>query len=155
MNASGLGARVRMIGKAGEHVACADLFMNGWVATLASEGQPYDILAEQAGKVIRIAVKSTTEARPRRKGARDAYRFDVHRRRPIPPKRLPYTKAEVDVVALVAIDSKQVGYIAVGECPVLIWIYAENADPAHRRFGPKVSFMRRFRELTIEGAICG
>lgn len=147
---------VRFLGKAGEHLVCADLLMQGWVAVLASEGQPYDLIAERAGRMIRVAVKSTREARPRRTGARDAYRFDVQRRQPTMPRgRRPYTEREADLIALVTLDTKRVGYIAVGRCPKLLWIFADHAAPAERRFGPKVSHMRRFEQLGLAEAICG
>lgn len=141
-----------MIGKAGEHIACADLFLSGWVASIAAEGQGYDILAEREGRVIRIAVKSTACARPRRTGARDAYCFHIEKRRPVAPRRLPYTIADADVIALVAVDSRRVGYMPVG-CPTLVWVFNEDAAPNERRFGPKVSCMRRFDQISLETAL--
>jgi hypothetical protein len=147
------GNAVRLIGKAGEHLVCADLFLRGWVATLASEGQPYDVIAEQGGRMIRVAVKSTQEARPRRAGARDAYCFTINRRRP--GKRLLYTRAEADVIALVTIDTKRVGYMGVDRCPQIVWIFCDHATPNERRYGPRVSCMRRFDQLGLEEAVSG
>lgn len=149
------GNSVRLIGKAGEHIACADLFVNGWIATIATEGQAYDIIAERGGQMVRVAVKTTMEARPRRKGARDAYRFFPERRQPTVRRRLEYTRAETDLIALVALDIRRVGYIAVDQCPKIIWIYCDHAEPANRRFGPKVSCMRRFDQLKLEDALNG
>lgn len=151
---SGTGNAVRMLGKAGEHVVCADLFMRGWIATIASEGQGYDVIAERDGTMVRVAVKSTGQAQPRRTGARDAYRFDVTKRRPVAPKRMRYTRRDCDLIALVTLDTKRVGYLSVDGCPTLIWIFNDDAAPAERRFGPKVSCMRRFDQLTLEIA-CG
>lgn len=149
------GNAVRLLGKAGEHLVCADLFLNGWVATMAAEGQSYDIIAERDGYMIRVAVKSTQEARPRRSGARDAYCFQTLRRMPVNRKRLQYTRAEADLVALVALDIKRVGYIAVDNCPQIVWIFCDHATPNERRYGPKVSCMRRFDQLALEEAING
>lgn len=148
------GNAVRMLGKAGEHIACADLFLGGWVATIASEGQGYDILAERGGRVVRVAVKATLNARQRRDGARDAYVFHIHKRRPIPPRRQPYTIDDCDVIALVAIDQKTVAYLPILTCPTIAWLYKDDAVSAVRRFGPRKSGMRRFADLTMEAA-CG
>lgn len=148
------GNAVRLIGKAGEHMVCADLFTLGWVAVLASEGQSYDVIAEKSGRLIRVAVKSTAEARPRRSGARDAYCFHIHKRRPIPPKRMPYATDDADVMALVALDQRRVGYLPIVGCPSIVWIFNDDATPANRRFGPRVSCMRRFDQMNLEG-VCG
>lgn len=149
----GGGNGVRMLGKAGEHIAAADLFLTGWVVAFAAEGQTYDLIAEKEGRLIRVAVKATAEARPRRKGARDAYCFTVARRHPR-VRRLLYTRADCDVVALVAVDARRVAYISIDRCPSIVWVFNENAAPAERRFGPKVSCMRRFDQHSFEDA-CG
>ncbi len=55
----GLSAPLQM-GKAAEHLACAELLMQGWNACLADAGLPYDILVElRDGRFARVQVKST------------------------------------------------------------------------------------------------
>jgi hypothetical protein len=123
------------------------------VRLIGKAGQPYDVIAERDGRLFRVAVKTTQVMRARRTGARDAYCFTVNRRRP--GKRLAYTRTETDVVALVTLDTKRVGYLNVDVCPQVVWVFADNALPNERRFGPRVSCMRRFEQLGLEDALRG
>ncbi len=100
-------------GKAGEHLVCADLIIQGYNAFPAGEGLPYDVVAQGPGRLIKIQVKSmrgptardpepplyAVTATRRGKGGRSKYKAD-----------------DVDVFAIVALDAKSIGYIHAPSC---------------------------------------
>lgn len=47
------------MGKAGEHITCADLILQGFNAFLADQGLPYDVLVDFNGRIYKIQVKAT------------------------------------------------------------------------------------------------
>ena len=47
------------LGKAAEHLVCADLIMQGYRAFLSDQGLPYDILVDVQGVFVRVQVKAT------------------------------------------------------------------------------------------------
>lgn len=99
-------------GKAGEHLVCSDLIMQGFNAYLTDAGQPYDVVVDIDGRFFRVQVKSTDRKHSRVKSvsgaAIDRYRFDL-RRRGSGPRKIDGTS--VDVFAFAALDIKAVAYV--------------------------------------------
>lgn len=107
------------IAKAAEHLACAELILQGWNAFLADAGLPYDLLADRGdGRFFRIQVKATCGMMPERQFARDGvvrtiqpvYRFALRRSR-TGQRRI--TLDACDFLALVAIDIRAVAWLPV------------------------------------------
>ena len=46
-------------GTAAEHLVCADLLLQGYVAYLTDQNAAYDIVADKDGHLIRVQVKAT------------------------------------------------------------------------------------------------
>lgn len=110
-------ARALEIGKAGEHLVCADLILQGYRAFLSDQGLPYDVLVDHEGRLFRVQVKSSL--RPRNVSAkgrneRRAYSWNVRRRGKEGQSRL--TNEDCDVVAFVALDTREVAYLPLSEC---------------------------------------
>ena len=61
-NLSGISEQLQM-GKAGEHLVCYSLILQGYNAFLSDAGLPYDILVEVDGALKRVQVKSSVSAR--------------------------------------------------------------------------------------------
>lgn len=100
------------IGKAGEHLVCCDLIMQGYNAFLADQGSPFDVLVEKDGILKRIQVKSTMALKTYNK-ANNIYRFGTRSGTSGSPH---VTKdAEVDCYAFVALDIKTIAYIPISE----------------------------------------
>jgi hypothetical protein len=99
------------IGVAGEHLVCADLITQGYTAFLSDQGLPYDVVADIDGKLTKIQVKTTRQCKevPQRKEHTPAYLF--HIKRCGKGGRKTRTASDVDMFALVALDTKQVGYV--------------------------------------------
>jgi hypothetical protein len=100
------------LGKAGEYLVCADLITKGFVAFPSEQGLSYDVVLDNGSRLIKIQVKTTFEPRivPQRNKESRCYIFNVKRKGRNNSKR--YEDAEVDLFALVALDSRTIGYLA-------------------------------------------
>lgn len=113
------------IGRAAEHLVCADLILQGFDAYLAGAQLPYDVVVDANGKLHRVQVKGTTSmylGNERRK--RRSYRFGLRKGRGA-IRRLDSTS--VDVFAFVALDIRRIAYVPVssfieqhGRIPILV-----------------------------------
>lgn len=103
------------VGKAGEHLVCADLLMRGYNVSLASQGSAYDLVVEADGVLWRVQVKSSQSTRninATGKNERLAYSFRVRDQR---ENRTPS-----DIVACVALDIPAIAYFSGLDCPATI-----------------------------------
>ena len=112
------------IGKAGEHIVCADLILKGYNAFLADQGLPFDVIVEKSGKVWRLQVRATLGPKnyrhvsPKYKDGkryyfdRSIYRFQTRVGRGA-NRRIEI--GAVDVFAFVALDIKVVAYMSVAD----------------------------------------
>lgn len=99
------------IGKAGEHLVCADLIIKGYQAFLSDQGLSYDVIVDLYGKLIKVQVKSTRGQRtvPQREHLISGYLY--HIKRCGKSGNNEYSKNVVDIFALVAIDTGEIGYL--------------------------------------------
>lgn len=99
------------IGKAGEYLVCADLIMKGFIAFPSEQGLPYDVLLDNGEKLLRVQVKTCEKPRiiPQRSKETFAYQFNIKRHGK--NGRCVYGDDEVDIFALVALDTRCVGYL--------------------------------------------
>lgn len=117
------------LGKAAEHLVCADLILSGHRAYLSDQGLPYDVVVDFGGKLLRVQVKSTTKPKnvnASGRAERVAYSFHVRRRGNGGRKRL--SDEECDVVALVALDIKAVAYFAQAEMAQTVQLMAPGYE---------------------------
>lgn len=132
------------LGKAGEHLVCADLLSRGYQAFLSDQGMPYDVIADNGGKLIRIQVK--TSAYPKNANASGrapnlVYNYAI-RRRGKDGKSDPLSRKHCDVVALVALAHRVVAYFSVEEIGQTMAIF----PPGWKFYGK----FKRSRDRTIE-----
>jgi hypothetical protein len=111
---SPLSHRALEIGKAAEHLVCADLILSGHRAFLTDQGLPYDVVFDHGGRLLRVQVKSTSVSRPvpGRPGSPLSYIFHV--RRAGRGARRIIGNDEFDLLALVALDIRVVAYVPMG-----------------------------------------
>lgn len=104
-------------GKAGEYMVCADLILNGFVAYPSEQGLPYDVIMDYCGKLLKVQVKTTRKAKsiPQRKSDVPAYIFHIGNNGAM-NRRKKYDKKQVDIFALVALDSKRIAYLPFFDC---------------------------------------
>ena len=104
------------MGKAAEHLVCADLLLSGWSAFPTSQGMPYDLIVDTGRTLVRVQVKSTLVPKtPSPKHVTPFYLFTV--RRAGKGGRRLYQHGEFDVTALVALDRRLIAYFASTELP--------------------------------------
>lgn len=104
------------IGKAGEYLVCADLILQGYVAFPSEQGLPFDVVLNTNGKLWKIQVKTTREAKhiPQRKTDIPAYIFHIGingNATKGKKRRTKYDASQVDIFALVALDTKRIAYL--------------------------------------------
>jgi len=102
-------------GKAGEFLVCADLLLQGYVAYLTEQGLHYDLVVDCIGRLFRIQVKTTRTYRsvPQRIKHTPAYLFNV--RRCGKSGRGRYETSDLDIMALVALQERIIGYIPINQ----------------------------------------
>lgn len=113
-------------GVAGEHLVCADLILRGYNAFLSDQGLPYDVVADIGGQLFKIQVKTTRGPRqvPQRVNHTPAYVFHVKRCGKGGKKQ--YGQQDADLFALVALDSKEVGYVPASNMKSTLIIRTEQ-----------------------------
>jgi hypothetical protein len=101
-------------GKAGEYLVCADLILKGHVAFPSEQGLPYDVIAQINGRLYKIQVKTTRGPRPvpQRKEYIPAYLFHIRCGK---GGIKQYGNDDVDIFALVALDTKCISYIPASD----------------------------------------
>lgn len=108
------------VGKAGEYMVCTDLILKGFVAFPSEQGLPYDVLMDNGKRLLRVQVKTTTGPRtiPQRAKESQAYIFNIKRHGSNNAQR--YDGNEVDIFALVCLDTRKVGYLLNGDMPATL-----------------------------------
>jgi PD-(D/E)XK endonuclease len=139
-------------GHAAEHLVCADILLQGYAAFLTDQVCAYDVAADVGGRLIRIQVKATraTRAIPQRASHFPAYMWNV-RRAGKNGARL-YADDEFDLLALVALDTKQIAYMPPSKIRQTIHIRPDNDNrPATNKSGKYFSQFR-FKDALREVA---
>lgn len=102
------------VGAAGEHLACADLILNGHnVILTAGLNNTADILIEHGDQYLRVQVKTTLQPAiaytKKMLNQKKIYRFNIatHGYK----NKKTYHNKKIDIFALVAIDSGLIAYI--------------------------------------------
>ncbi|ACL57460.1 hypothetical protein [Methylobacterium nodulans] len=115
------GANALDIGKAAEHLVCADLILSGYRCYLSDQGLSYDIVVDVEVRLIRVQVKATcfpSNMNARGRAERIGYTFHVRKRGKLARGRR-LSEEHCDLVALVALDIQAVAYLPlreVGQC---------------------------------------
>lgn len=112
-------ATAAKFGKAGEHIVCSDLLLGGYDAFMVSDpGAPFDILINFNDELYKVQVKTCIAPTHHYGGYKDGignknkiktYTFAVSARGYRNTKK--YKSGQVDIFALVALDTKIVTYI--------------------------------------------
>lgn len=99
-------------GKAAEYLVCADLILKGYIAYPSEQGLPYDVVLDNGKNLIKIQVKATRGFKRLNNSSEKNpfYIFNIgmngknH-------KRKEYSKSDVDVFAIVALNTYEIGYL--------------------------------------------
>lgn len=101
-------------------MVCADLIMKGFVAFPSEQGLPYDVLLDIGSKLLRVQVKTTMCPRvvQQRSKPSKAYVFSI--KRAGKQNKRVLKNGDVDLFALVCLDTRRVGYLLPDNTPVTI-----------------------------------
>ena len=112
-------------GIAGEYLVCADLILKGLSAFPSDQGLPYDVVLDIGSKLLKVQVKTTTGVRVVQQRAKETkcYIFNIKRHGKKNNSR--YGADEIDIFALVCLDTMQIGYFKNSEMPDTINIRAD------------------------------
>jgi hypothetical protein len=143
------------VGKAVEHLVCADLIMSGYRAFLSDQGLPYDILVDIDGTLLRVQVKSTRRPRNHDPRTRTTPGYLFHLRRAGKGGRRRYPDNAFDLYALVALDRQAIAYLSVADCPnqtIALRVPGERylQNGCMNREFQEASFRHALRRLSIE-----
>lgn len=142
------------LGKAAEHIVCADLILQGRRAYLSDQGLPYDVVLDVDGRLLRIQVKSTCFARDvnsKGRSIRNAYSFSVRRNGKDGRKRL--SDQFVDLVALVALDIRIVAYMPIGIVSQTVQLLPPGPKPDPKTW--RSGWQRTIDEWPLADALVG
>lgn len=104
--------RALEIGKAAEHLVCADLILNGYRAYLSDQGLPYDLVIDLDSKLLRVQVKATYAPSPVPEiNHTPKYKWHVKRIGKNGSRKI--VGDEFDILALVALDVRKIAYIPI------------------------------------------
>ena len=103
-------SRELQIGKAGEHLVCADLILQGFNAFISDQGLNYDIVVDVNSNFVRVQVKTTGELKNFDR-AKNVYRFNIRNGKN--PRAIE--SYDVDHFAFVALDIKEIAYMKAAE----------------------------------------
>jgi hypothetical protein len=104
------------IGKAAEHLVCANLILLGHRCFLSDQGMPYDVVCDYNGRLIRIQVRASCfprNANMQGRAERLAYLFYPCRNGKNGKTKLDTTHC--DIIALVALDVCKIAYFPISE----------------------------------------
>lgn len=132
--------RALEIGKAAEHLVCADLILAGYRAFLSDQGLPYDVLIDAGDRLIKIQVKSTYEPR-RVEGINWTKKYIWNVRRAGKGGTRKISGDEFHILALVALDTRMIAYMPISDnVPTYVMIRPPgpvNLHPAKAPFTAK------------------
>lgn len=104
------------LGKAAEHLVCADLIMQGYRAFLTDQGLPYDILVDIDGNYVRVQVKATRKPKNPQPSSRSTPGYFFNVKRAGKGGRRRYPEKAFDLLALVAMDRQLIAYLPPEDC---------------------------------------
>jgi hypothetical protein len=99
------------MGKAGEYLVCADLILADYVAYPSEQGLPYDVVLDTGVKLLKIQVKTTEKPRKIPQRVKDSFAYIFNIKRNGKGNKQRYVDNDVDIFALVALDSRTIAYM--------------------------------------------
>lgn len=137
-------------GKVGEYLVCADLILKGYVAFPSEQGLHYDVVLSVGNKLYKVQVKATRKPIPvpQRKNRTEKYCINI--RRCGKGGRKSYEENDVDIFALVALDTKVIGYIKTSEAKQTMFFLPENGFMAIGKKGKANLSAQKISEYKLE-----
>jgi len=134
------------VGKAAEHLVCAELLLLGYRAFLSDQGLPYDVLVDFEGSFIKVQVKSSLSSKNINscgKAPRIGYSFCARRRgKNGNGERL--SPDDCDIIAFVALDIRAIAYLPIFDVGTTCQFMVPGYEFAGRFVRKKTSSIDQF-----------
>lgn len=117
------------LGKAAEYLVCADIILHGYRCYPSDQGLPYDLVIDVDGRLLRVQVKSASYAKncnAKGRAERIAYTYNVRARGRSRKGRL--SDRHCDLVAFVALDTRQIAYLALKDVGQTVQLAPSNHE---------------------------
>ncbi len=139
------------VGRAGEYLVCADLILKGYKAFLTDQGIPYDVVLEANSKLYKIQVKTTRQPVivPQRIDS-TIRRYSFQIRKCGKGGRRSYQEGEIDIFALVALDTRTIGYLWDKDTMQTMFFSPEDQDTIYTLKGTPTKSSKKLSECIIE-----
>jgi PD-(D/E)XK endonuclease len=98
-------------GAIGEHLVCADLRKQGFVAFMSPQDCAYDVVLDTTSCLLRVQVKTVNGPESGNSSNPPHWKFNL-RRSTRSDKTLTYQLGDYDILALVALDINKIAYVA-------------------------------------------
>lgn len=140
------------IGKAGEYLTCFDLILKGHIAFPTEQGLSFDVVLVKDSRLYKIQVKTTRTIRtvPQRLKRTEKYLFHVRRCGKGGMRK--YSKEDVDIFALVALDTKTIGYVSSKNIKATMFFLPENGMILASPKGKKCT-CKKLSDYTLESCL--
>lgn len=138
------------VGKVGEYLVCADLILKGYIAFPSEQGLHYDVVLSVGNKLYKVQVKTTRKPVPipQRKNRTEKYCINI--RRCGKGGRKFYEENDVDIFAIVALDTKAMGYIKANKAKQTMFFLPENGIFATGKKGKANISSRKISEYELK-----
>jgi len=141
-------------GKVGEYLVCADLILRGHVAFPSEQGLPFDVVLSVNGRIYKIQVKTTRRPMPVPQRVQRTEKYLFHVRRCGKGGRTSYKTTDVDIFALVALDTRAIGYMKAVDAKQTMFFLPEGCEPLKSATGMHIlSKVRNLSALTLEDCL--
>lgn len=137
-----------MIGTIGEHLVCADLREQGHIAFMAADDCAYDVVLDAGYRLFRVQVKTTRAVALNGNAKTPTWLFSM--RRTSRGKWGTYESGDYDILALVALDARKIGYL-----PHVSQVSAVSVRSADCEYSTRTRRGNYFEDLILEKAIAG
>lgn len=140
------------VGKAGEHLVVSELLSLGYEAFMAGEGLPYDIVFEKDNRIIRVQVKTSRQPSSVAQVKKETIGYIYHIKRNGKGGLKKYEKGSIDCFAIVALDTKEIGYLMPDETKSTLIIRPTHLKGTYNGESDKKEQIKKLREdgLTYE-----
>ena len=123
----------QMIGLAAQYLTCCDLITKGLIAYPVAEGLPYDAVIDGIHKFLKVQVKTCWKpvSGKNESNINKNYIFNFQHGRG-KYRKDSYEDDEADIFALVALDTRKVGYVKVEDAGVAIRLRSDIFKGDHQ-----------------------
>lgn len=114
------------VGKAGEHLVISELLSMGYESFMAGEGLPYDVVFDFNGSLKKVQVKTSRKPYNNENKANNKDGYIYHIKRCGKGANNQYSNDKIDLFAIVALDTKEIGYLFLDEVKSSVSIRPSN-----------------------------